>query len=88
MALDKVLLQGPRRGLFLMSEVTLYPSSGDGVEFVPQNVHGRTCEPTRHSQGYLAHKKHPPPGTLEWDYIQGPRVALRGWLLLMTEVPL
>ena len=27
-------------------------------------------------QGYLAHKKHPPPRTLQWGCAQGPMVAL------------
>ena len=32
------------------------------------------------TQGYLAHKKHPPPRTLQWSY--------GGELFLMSEVPL
>ena len=37
-------------------------------------------------QGYLAHKKHPPPRTLQWDYTYGPMVILGGVLFLMSEV--
>ena len=29
-------------------------------------------------QGYLAHKKHPTPNTLQQDYTQGPMVVLGG----------
>ena len=39
-------------------------------------------------QGYLAHKKHPPPRTLQWDFLGsygGPR---GGGRFLMIEVPL
>ena len=41
-----------------------YSSNGDAVKFDPKEVlgpYGRTYEPTRHLQGYLAHKKQPPP---------------------------
>ena len=39
-------------------------------------------------QGHLAHKKEPPPRTLQYDYAQGPMVVLGGGLFLMSEVPL
>ena len=39
-------------------------------------------------QGYVAHKKQPPPRTLKWAYAQGPTVALGGGKFLMSEVPL
>jgi hypothetical protein len=42
-----------------------------------------------HAQGYLAHKKHPPPRNLQWDYLWSygsPRGG--GWLFLVREVPL
>jgi len=39
-------------------------------------------------QEYLAHKKPRPPRTLQYNYTQGPMVALRGVLFLMSEVPL
>ena len=32
-------------------------------------------------QGYLAHKKHPLPRTLQWDYTLGPLVVLGGGAL-------
>ena len=41
-----------------------------------------------HLQGYLAHKKHPPPRTLQSDYTSGPTVVLGVGLFLMSEVPL
>ena len=47
-----VLLQGPG-ALFLMSEVPLYCGHA--------SAHGKQL----HLQGYLAHKKTPPPGTLQ-----------------------
>jgi hypothetical protein len=40
------------------------------------------------SQGYLAHKKTPPPRTQQQAYAQGPMVVLGGGRLLMNEVPL
>ena len=39
-------------------------------------------------QGYLAHKKPPPPRTLQEDYALGPLGALGGGRLLKSEVPL
>ena len=39
---------------------------------------GRCHQP---SQGYLAHKKYPPPRTLQWDYAQVPMVFLGGGLV-------
>ena len=39
-------------------------------------------------QGYLVHKKHPPPRSLPWAYAQGPTVALGGGMIRMSEVPL
>ena len=39
-------------------------------------------------QVYLAHKKLPPPRTLQQDYAQGPMVVIRGGRFLMSEVPL
>ena len=39
-------------------------------------------------QGYLAHKKLLPPGTIQQDYAQGPTVVLGGGVFLMSEVPL
>ena len=39
-------------------------------------------------QGYVAHKKSPPPGTLQQAYAKGPMVILGGWAFLMGEVPL
>ena len=39
-------------------------------------------------QGYLAHQKHPPPGTLQWGHARGPMVVLEGGgLFLMSVVP-
>jgi len=29
-------------------------------------------------QGHLAHNKHPPPRTLQWNYTEGPMVVLGG----------
>ena len=49
----------------------------------------RTCSPPRHLQGYLAHKKHPPPTTLQKDYTL--RVlwwSYGGGQFLMSEVTL
>ena len=34
-----------------------------------------TLPPYVPSQRYLAHKKQPPPRTLQWDYTQGPMVV-------------
>ena len=58
MTLGIVLLQGPRRVLFLMSEVPLY--------LVHTEVHPPRIVQRAHLalQGYLAHKKTPSPGTL------------------------
>ena len=40
-------------------------------------------------QVYLAHKKHPPPRTLQKDYTWGPMVVLGGGgLFVVSEVPL
>jgi hypothetical protein len=40
-------------------------------------------------QGYLAHKKAPPPWTLRWAYAYGPMVILGvGGGFLLGEVPL
>ena len=39
-------------------------------------------------QGYLAHKKLPPPRTLQWADAYGPRAVLGGGQFLMSEVPL
>ena len=39
-------------------------------------------------QGYLAHKKPPPPRTLPQAYAWGPTAALRGARFLISEVPL
>ena len=39
-------------------------------------------------QGYLAHKKHPPPGTLQKDFTQGPLAILGGVLSLMSKASL
>ena len=36
-------------------------------------------------QAYLAHKKHPPPRTLQQHYSKGPMVVLGGWLFLLGE---
>ena len=47
----------------------------------------QACAPQR-VQGYLAHKKLPPPRTLPQAYAQGPRVVLGGGLFLMSEVAL
>jgi len=41
-----------------------------------------------HLQGYVAHKKQPPPRTLQQDYAWGPIVLLREGSFLMSEVPL
>ena len=37
---------------------------------------------------YLAHKKLPPPRTLQYGCAQGPTVVLMGWQFLMNEVAL
>ena len=39
-------------------------------------------------QGYLAHEKAPPRGTLQQPYAHGRMVVLRGGRFLMSEVPL
>ena len=39
-------------------------------------------------QGYLAHKKTPPPGTLKWVYAEDPMVVLGVWHFMVGEVPL
>ena len=39
-------------------------------------------------QGYLAHKNHPPPRTLQKDYTQGHMVVLGGGLFFISELPL
>ena len=39
-------------------------------------------------QGYLAHKKHPPPRTLQKDYARVIWWSWGGGLFLMNEVPL
>ena len=44
--------------------------------------------PLNRLQGYLAHKKQPPPRTLQEDNVEGPLVVLGGWVFLMSEVPL
>jgi len=57
-----------------MDEVPLYPLSGHGVIFNPKKVEGPYVCPMQEGlqvlgtyalQGYLAHKKTPPPGTLQ-----------------------
>ena len=54
----------------------------DAVETATR-VSGRATSPPPLSanrtevQGYLAHKKHPPPRTLQYDYVYGPLLALR-----------
>ena len=40
------------------------------------------------AEGYLAHKKMPPPRTLQKAYAKGPMVVLRRWRFLMNEIPL
>ena len=40
------------------------------------------------AQGYLAHKNHPPPRTLQKDNTWGPIVVLGGGLFLVGEVSL
>ena len=35
-------------------------------------------------QEYLTHKKHPPPGTLQWDYTYG-HVVVLGWGVVSYE---
>jgi len=44
-----------------MSEVPLYPP--------PSPPNRRPIMPAAALQGYLAHKKHPPPRTLQYDYL-------------------
>ena len=39
-------------------------------------------------QGYLAHKKLPPPRTLQQAYAKGHIVILGGWTLFRGEIPL
>jgi hypothetical protein len=39
-------------------------------------------------QGYLAHKKAPPPRTLQHAHASGPMLVLGGGRFLMSEVPL
>ena len=39
-------------------------------------------------QGYLAHKKQPPPRTLQWEYLGSYGGPERGGGVLMSEVPL
>jgi hypothetical protein len=36
-------------------------------------------------QGYIAHKKHPPPRTLQQDYL-GSYGVLEWWLVLLSEI--
>ena len=72
-----MLLKGPAKGVFLVSEVPL----GWGTLC---NESTRTpVAPTQHLsgpgvKGYLAHKKPPPRRTLQQDYAQGLVVALGG----------
>ena len=70
------LLQGPRRGRFLMSEVPLCSANTNTAS-------------NNTLQGYLAHKKNRTPPkdghrSLGMVLLQGPR----GWRFLMSEVPL
>jgi len=48
------------------------PCGGAGISLATDH------DPARGVQGYLAHKKHPPPRSLQEDYILGPRVVLGG----------
>jgi hypothetical protein len=82
-ARGKVLLQGPREALFLISEVPLqsdvqgkWPNKqlkmvtgdGSGTKLSTFTIVSLFSRPTAvHTalQGYLAHKKHPPPRTLQ-----------------------
>ena len=59
--------------MFLMREVPLDSGSGD--------VH------TARVQGYLNHKKHPPPRTLQKPYASGPMMILGGWVFPVNEIP-
>ena len=54
-------------GLFLMSEVPLYPCTA-------RSRHARCLD----IQGHLAHKKTPPPSTLQKACSQGPVMVPRG----------
>jgi hypothetical protein len=68
MAVDIILMQDPRRGLFLMSEVPLYPSRWIVVNYAfflllvvcPLAKPLYSKKPLEGKvQGYLAHNKHP-----------------------------
>jgi len=49
----------------------------DRKGYVDESV-GELTSTKRALQGYLAHKKHPPPRTLQWDYTYGPIAVLGG----------
>ena len=78
MTLGIVLLKGPRRGAFLMSQVPLYC----GVRVLQRG--GGCSHASRSSplciQGYLAHNRPPtpwdPPRTLGIDLRQGPKEVI------------
>ena len=68
MALDIVPLYGPRRGLFLMSEVYLEYPVFDPQQVVAPHLWGATSSYVglrKSVQGYHAHKKTPPPRILQ-----------------------
>ena len=44
----------------------------------PSPPAAQPATPSPPAQGYLAHEKHPPPRTLQWDYTKGPVMVLGG----------
>jgi hypothetical protein len=74
-------------GVFLSASYPLYTQQSHGIAdaVLGQAAHGLRWPNAAGKQGYLAHKKVPPPRTLQQDYAKGPTGAYGGGAVFLSD---